>query len=487
MVSAESLMRQAPCNGGSSVPDTSYADVFPLAAQWRLAVGFLMIVLLAHGVVFTWAPQPLVVLPELTSIFEGALFGIQLATAAVLAVFVPAYGDRNLHLLVAAFLFAAVAQGVFVLTTHIMAGHALVWPPAGLHAWLEMVVRLGFAVLVACYAHSVRGHQPREMRWLSPAGMMAFGALLAGGLAVWMLRVADRPGDTLAYGELAWLEVAVAVVPAALSAVAMALLWSRRRLRAIDIWLLVGLAVGIVQAMAPLMWQEHEAPGVPFERFINLAVAAALLAMVLAETAQIYHAQRRANRRLDRLAHSDSLTGLANRRHYDHELERACRRAEREQTWVSLLMLDVDRFKQYNDLYGHQQGDQCLREIGYVLAHQMRRPDDLACRYGGEEFALILYGCDPQGAYNVALDLQGSVEALDLPHRGSAHQRVTVTIGMASLHLTAVDASASDRLAQTADAALYDGKRGGRNTVRCRILPYREGRDAAAHGVSETE
>lgn len=477
-------MRQTPFDGGSSASDILYAAVFPLAAQWRLAAGFLLVVVLGYVAVFTWAPQPVVLLPELASVFEGVLFGIQLATAAVLAVFVPAYGDRNLHVLVAAFLFTAVAQGVFVLTSHIMAGHALVWPPTGLQAWLEMVARLGFAVLIACYAHSVRGHQQTGTRWLSPWMLIGAAIVLAGALAFWMLRVAQTPQGLLPYRALVWLDAAVALVPAALSMLAMALLLSRRRLQAIDVWLLVCLTVGILQSLAPLIWHDHEVPGVPFNLVINLAVASALLGVVLVETAQIYHAQRRANRRLDRLAHSDSLTGLANRRHYDHELERACRRAEREHAWVSLLMLDVDRFKQYNDLYGHQQGDQCLRDIGYVLAHQMRRPDDLACRYGGEEFALILYGCDPQGARHVALDLQDSVEGLDLPHLGSAHQRVTVTIGMASLQLTGVDPDASHRLAQTADAALYEGKRSGRNAVRCRIVPHSAALDAMVRGIS---
>ncbi len=174
------------------------------------------------------------------------------------------------------------------------------------------------------------------------------------------------------------------------------------------------------------------------------------------------------NATLERLSMQDGLTGVANRRHFDQMLASGWRRSIRDGAALSLLMIDVDFFKAYNDRYGHPGGDDCLRAVARALSSGAHRPDDLAARYGGEEFALLLPGTDADGAMTVAEGIRAAVEGLDIPHeRSDPYRRVTISIGVASVQ--ASPEVAPERLIDAADSALYEAKRTGRN--RARIAP----------------
>ncbi len=173
------------------------------------------------------------------------------------------------------------------------------------------------------------------------------------------------------------------------------------------------------------------------------------------------------NRELAVLAHTDGLTGLANRRRFDEALGQEWDRAARDRRPLSLLMIDVDRFKLYNDQYGHQRGDQCLHAVAAAVGELVRRPGDLAARYGGEEIALLLPATAAAGATELAARLCGAIEASAIAHEANVPGRVvTVSIGVATtlpgLTEQAVGARA---LIAAADAALYEAKRRGRNRV----------------------
>ncbi|WP_338762821.1 diguanylate cyclase [Massilia sp. METH4] len=169
------------------------------------------------------------------------------------------------------------------------------------------------------------------------------------------------------------------------------------------------------------------------------------------------------NAALDRMAHSDALTGLANRRSLDERLASEVGRAAREGGSVALVMIDVDFFKRYNDSLGHAAGDDCLRRVAAAIATAVHRPADLAARFGGEEFAIVLPDTDRAGARQVAEAARAAVGALALPHPANGKGIVTISAGVASFRPG--PAESARLLVEAADAALYRAKEEGRDRV----------------------
>ncbi|MBZ9783801.1 PleD family two-component system response regulator [Pseudomonas sp. REP124] len=167
---------------------------------------------------------------------------------------------------------------------------------------------------------------------------------------------------------------------------------------------------------------------------------------------------------LQRLMNSDGLTGLSNRRHFDEYMELEWRRSLREQSQLSLLMIDVDYFKTYNDTFGHLEGDEALRQVATAIREASARPSDLPARYGGEEFALVLPNTSQGGARLVAEKLRMTVEALKIPHISpSEGSSLTISIGLATV--TPKAGTNCRELISAADKGLYLAKHNGRNQV----------------------
>lgn len=167
---------------------------------------------------------------------------------------------------------------------------------------------------------------------------------------------------------------------------------------------------------------------------------------------------------LEELSHLDGLTHIANRRHFDEVMEKETHRIHRMMQPISILMLDVDYFKPFNDNYGHGLGDECLVQVAKAMTQVLKRPNDLLARYGGEEFVVLLPETPLAGAIKVAEDLRTAVEMLNFPHKYSAvADHVTISVGVASNEVS--QESAVDALLKRADAALYQAKAAGRNRV----------------------
>ncbi len=174
--------------------------------------------------------------------------------------------------------------------------------------------------------------------------------------------------------------------------------------------------------------------------------------------------QKLAEDALARLADTDALTELPNRRRMDDALDREWRRALRERRQVGLLMIDVDRFKSYNDQYGHQAGDRVLRAVGRAMQESLQRPGDLLARMGGEEFAVLLPETDEEGARIVAEEIRRAVNDLRIRHDRGLFQRVTISIGAASM-IAGLETDVGT-LVHRADMALYHAKHSGRDQVQ---------------------
>ncbi|WP_043427087.1 diguanylate cyclase domain-containing protein [Curvibacter lanceolatus] len=185
-----------------------------------------------------------------------------------------------------------------------------------------------------------------------------------------------------------------------------------------------------------------------------------LLAVV--ETLRDISVQKRSQTALERLALVDGLTGVLNRRGFDEQMTLEWSRARSSGLPITLLMIDVDNFKSFNDHYGHPLGDECLRTVARALGEAVLRPNDIVARYGGEEFAFILPGADAAGADVVATRIRTLMAEAAIPHSaGGIDGHVTVSVGGATV-MPRIEASSLD-LIRHADAALYKAKSSGRN------------------------
>lgn len=167
--------------------------------------------------------------------------------------------------------------------------------------------------------------------------------------------------------------------------------------------------------------------------------------------------------RMRAMAHVDALTDIGNRRHFDAMLDREWRHALRAQESLALILLDVDHFKEYNDRYGHQKGDQCLRSVAGLIESLVSRPRDVVCRYGGEEIVMLLPHTELPGALRLAHAAVDAVRAMGLPHQTAASGVLTLSAGVAALRPQA--GIGADTLVLLADRALYQAKRQGRDRV----------------------
>ena len=194
---------------------------------------------------------------------------------------------------------------------------------------------------------------------------------------------------------------------------------------------------------------------------------------VVAARVQTHLAYHKALVQLNKLAHTDSLSGLANRLSFDEQLDIEFRRARRQQEPLSIVMIDIDEFKKYNDYFGHVAGDDCIKAIGRGLNKITKRPADFAARFGGEEFSLILPNTDKKGAEVLIGSLMTTISDLAIKHAPEAiYPIVTVSVGFSTLEPMQCDFSTIAPLdvVSAADKALYQSKHDGRNRYSYQAL-----------------
>jgi diguanylate cyclase (GGDEF)-like protein len=233
----------------------------------------------------------------------------------------------------------------------------------------------------------------------------------------------------------------------------------RNRANVLDSWIAIVAFGIIVDVYLTLIGITRFTVGWYASRAVVLFATSAVLAVLLAQAAQLYAELIQRAEVLEGEAHTDTLTGLPNRRRFDEEFARAFGSAIRRSSPIGVAIIDIDRFKNYNDSFGHQAGDEALRRIGEAIAESVERSGDFAARYGGEEFVVILEDTTLAGAAGVGERIRNAV--LDAGIRAPAGGLPSVSVGVAAR----LPGSTGEALLRQADAALYDAKNAGRNRV----------------------
>ncbi len=347
--------------------------------------------------------------------------------------------------------------------------------------WLWTFWHSGYPLLVLFALLVARGSDQgaRRMR-ASPARWTALLRWVGPVLAALIVTVSLRGSELLppliqggAYSGLVHF-LGVPVIGANIVGLTGYVVVTRLR-RPIDLWVAVALVASLADAVLTLHGGARYTLGWYMARVLSVVSSAVVLCMLIADITRLYEALIRANGELEKQASVDGLTKLGNRQAFEERWEIERRRSAREQTPLSVLMIDIDHFKQINDSYGHARGDACLVEIASVLAGCARRQTgDFIARYGGEEFVALLPNTTSSGAQHVAELIRQAVETAALPAAPLIGGVVTVSIGHAT-HAGCQPAPTPPKreyvgdtaaaILNLADQALYEAKRGGRNRV----------------------
>jgi diguanylate cyclase (GGDEF)-like protein len=259
-----------------------------------------------------------------------------------------------------------------------------------------------------------------------------------------------------------------AAVPVIVGATILALIacvWFTRLRDMLSLWLAIALLASLADAALTLSGAVRFDLGWYSGRALSIVAFSVVFCVIMAELSRLNHRLVEANTQLAESVMRDGLTGAFNRRYFSEQFPREVRRAKRESNELSLLIIDVDHFKNFNDLHGHQQGDECLITVVTAIQDVAGRPGDFVARYGGEEFVVLLPQTDISGARLLAEKIRCKVAALNFISEDRSAHAVTVSIGLETLSPASYSCS-PEELLKRADQALYRAKHQGRNAVR---------------------
>ena len=456
---------------------------FPSRFENRLALSAVLISAVLFLAAVPFATKPLARVQAFIPAYEATLVISDLITAVLLFAQFNVLRSRALLVLGSGYLF----------TAFIAFSHALTFPelfsPSGLlgagpqsAAWLYMFWHGGFPLFVILYA-LLKDEDSKAVAASGTALDTGSGRIGIAILVVVAAMLAVVCGLTLAANQdfLTVLILGNSFTPAMkflvtgiwmLSLVAFVLLWRRQQRTVLDLWLMVVMYVGMLDVgLSAVLDGGRFDLGWYGGRLYGLVAAIALLIVLLIENAAHYARLGQlsarlgaANKSLEQLSLQDGLTNLANRRFFDTYLAGQIAVAYRHKRALSLILCDVDSFKSYNDNYGHQAGDECLKQVAAALRSCCRRPADITARYGGEEFAMILPDTDLVGAGRIAEAARHAVAELKIPHEHSSTGPYVSISGGVAVFLQNIDTTPQE-LITAADQALYEAKHLGRNRM----------------------
>jgi len=427
-----------------------------------LIAGTLGILLILIGAVATpYANLQLLSIPGYMTAFGTAMFVINLLLAAFLFS-KGAIEDREdaVRLGTAYFFIAA----IFVPLTASFPGGFMPGPMIGTTesaVWLWSFWHLGFGLAILRYATMAQplGHASSVARVIGSVLVLVIALAVIGTVFIDRLPPTLRDGRTLFSGWTASLPLSILAL-LVIDTLAVARLGAKTPEQ---LWLTVGMIAACFDVWLTYCGTERFSLGWYLAKSGSFFTSLTVMISLFHDVTRLYSRLAVVNATLRDLAGRDGLTGLFNRRRLDEALGTEWLRALRDRQPLSILMIDVDLFKGYNDTYGHQEGDACLRRLATVLQAATKRPADLVARYGGEEFLVCLPGTPAAGAFEVAQKIRAAVRALAIPHAASPLHVVTISIGLAGM---VPDAEAtSDLLVAAADTGLYRAKAAGRDRV----------------------
>ena len=383
-------------------------------------------------------------------------------TAGLLIIQSTLKGLYRVRHLGAAYLFSAI----------IVVPHLLAFP--GVFAVAPLIGGTDTAIWLWCFWHGgfvvgvlrfllVNDQDPARKnlpRLVSSVVLVAFVLTLVATQALPWLPTLLREGN---FRRLTTLGIGPAILIVSLAAAVLVPVRMRCK-DALSAWLWVAMVAATLDVTLTLFGGGRFTVGWYSARVLSLITGVTMLFSLLSHLMREAGRVAEMNVQLEQLLCTDVLTKVANRRAFDTALEAEWKRASRAKTPISLIMIDVDHFKRFNDRYGHPAGDECLQRVAGALRAALRRSSDMAARLGGEEFGLLLPTTDELGARRVAECVRSSVSRLVIPHEATGLGHVTISVGTATAHPFA-SVSNPGTLMSMADQALYKAKASGRNTV----------------------
>ncbi|PMS18518.1 GGDEF domain-containing protein [Trinickia dabaoshanensis] len=443
----------------------------PSTSRHRVIAAVLGLVLVL-GAIFVWplAGRQAAVVQAFLPMFGMAVFLTESLTAHLLYTQYSVSGRPVYAALSGAYLFAAISVAVQMLAfPGVFSPTGLLGAGAQSAVWIWVCWHGGFPTLVAASLALrrvfPRGSQRKVYKRLIGASLMGGAALIAAAASYLSIEHVTWLPDLIAgssYRALADNPIAVAVV--CINAGTFAGIVATTRLRTmLELWLAIALLAGSVDAVLTIHAGARYSVGWYAARIAAVCASSAVLGMLLREISHLYRNLHRAHESLIQSSLRDGLTKTFNRQYFDTQYPELLGVSANAGQPLSLLMIDIDYFKQYNDNFGHRAGDDCLQAVAAALQGGLRRPWDFVARFGGEEFVVVLPNCDSAAASGIAESLRRTVETLDISAPHSPAGRVTISIGAATS--TAQMPAAPGDLVEQADRGLYRAKRAGRNRV----------------------
>ena len=405
--------------------------------------------------------------------FGSLTFVGDFITALLLLSQARALNDRSLAWLGAAYFFSAT-----IIVPHLLAfpgvfSEGPVIGSSGSAVWLWAIWHGGFALGIVNFA--VR--KPEESgRAVVIRPIILSILLLAAGLSLVVTLGEPLLPPIMIDGHYAWFKtwgISPVILACTIAGTALVLARLRRHVSILLIWLAVAMVASVVDIGLTMLANGRFTLGWYLARCLSFVAGFSVLCALLTDFMKMFDTVAKSNRQLEKLSLTDPLTEIANRRSFEQRLDVEWSRALREQVPISLVMIDIDHFKRYNDRFGHPAGDECLRMVAAVLTQRARRPWDMPARLGGEEFAVLLPTTESGGAIRVAEMFRCSIENISLPHPESPFLIVTVSVGVATVYPHEAGQTPK-ALIEAADAALYGAKKTGRNRVQQHAVPSQQ-------------